>query len=130
MPIWAHFSITRVKHLPRRVEETPNIAGLNAFVSPFSESDYETSGYTHTIKLILGLIALPGDSKEGARLPLATPAATSQEEVGKRKALWHQRGRAFLGDAGQGGRTYLARVVRPNSRPRNSYANEETSFLS
>lgn len=53
VPVWVNFSVTRGGYLPSRGTEALNIVGLNAFVSPFSTSNWLTGGYTHTIKLHL-----------------------------------------------------------------------------
>lgn len=66
MPVWVNFSVRRGDYLPTRGTEALNVVGLNAFVSPFTASNGETSAYTHTIKLHLG--ADPGESVSTTRI--------------------------------------------------------------
>lgn len=54
VPVWVHFRVTRGDFLPSRGTEALNIIALRAFVSPFSASNKETRGYTHTVEFHLG----------------------------------------------------------------------------
>jgi len=53
-PVWVHFRAKTGLVLPSRGTEALNIAGLDAFVSPFCESRDQTSACTHAVTLHLG----------------------------------------------------------------------------